>query len=173
MWLLWVAVDCCFGLALVRCSHSMDLQPAGMKFRRAAILSPLSHTRCRLPQALAAQRDHGQTADPNSRAASAQSSVLQIYGVSFHGGPSLAGRHRHGTERLRAAYPLPRPQLLASAPPRAARASAGGRGRPRPSAPAGRGHRGGRRRAHGHRCTVCESLWLLTAVEGWPSSRKD
>ena len=78
MWLLWVAVDCCFGLALVRCSHSMDLQPAGMIFRRAAILSPLSHTRRRLPQALAAQRLHGQMAGPNSRAAGAESSRSMV-----------------------------------------------------------------------------------------------
>ena len=78
IWLLWVAVDCCFGLALVRCSHSMDLQPAGMIFRRAAILSPLSHTRRRLPQALAAQRLHGQMVDPNSRAAGAESSRSMV-----------------------------------------------------------------------------------------------
>ena len=78
MWLLWVAVDCCFGLALVRCSHSMDIQPAGMIFRRAAILSPLSHTRRRLPQALAAQRLQGQMVDPNPCAAGAESSRSMV-----------------------------------------------------------------------------------------------
>jgi len=74
VWLPWVTLDCCFGLVLLRCAHSMDLQRAGMISRRAATLSSLSHTRRRLPQALAAQRLHGQMADPNSRAASAQCS---------------------------------------------------------------------------------------------------
>ena len=39
---------------------TLDLQPAGMISRRAAILSPLFHTHRGLPQALAAQRLHGQ-----------------------------------------------------------------------------------------------------------------
>ena len=74
MWLQWLVLDRCFGLALLLCTHSMHLQRAGMISRRAAMLSPLSHTCRRLPQALAAQRVHGQMADPNSRAASAQCS---------------------------------------------------------------------------------------------------
>ena len=56
----------------------MDLQLAGMIFRRAAMLSPLSHARRRLPQALAAQRLHGQMAGPNSRAAGAESSRSMV-----------------------------------------------------------------------------------------------
>lgn len=56
----------------------MHLQPAGMIFRRAAILSPHFHTRRRLPQALAAQRLHGQMAVPNSRAAGAESSRSMV-----------------------------------------------------------------------------------------------
>jgi hypothetical protein len=78
MWLPWVAVDCRFGLALLLCTHFMDLQLAGMIFRRAAMLSPLSHARRRLPQALAAQRLHGQMAGPNSRAAGAESSRSMV-----------------------------------------------------------------------------------------------
>ena len=74
VWLQWLVLDRCFGLALLLCTHSMHLQRAGMISRRAAMLSPLSHTCRRLPQALAAQRVHGQMADPNSRAASAQCS---------------------------------------------------------------------------------------------------
>ena len=117
MWLPWVAVDCRFGLALVRCSHSMDLQPAGMIFRRAAILSPLSHTRRRLPQALAAQRLHGQMADPNSCAAGAESSRSMVpASVVSVGVPAGSITHTHAPQINRTAYSVCSGALIALCP---------------------------------------------------------
>ena len=68
-------------------------------------LTPLSHARRRLPQALAAPRLHGQMADPNSRAASAECSrSIEPASMVRVDVPAGSIVHAHGPQSDRTAH---------------------------------------------------------------------